>query len=57
MNSRVTRQQSAPIDVVAIIGSLRSESVNRALFEVAIEICGPSMALVEAPVADVAGGI
>jgi len=53
MNGCVNRQQSAPITVVAIIGSLRRESVNRAVFEAAIGLCNPSMSLVEAPVADV----
>lgn len=42
-----------PINLVAIIGSLRQESFNRTLFEATVGLCGPDVQLAEAPIRDV----
>lgn len=42
-----------PISLVGIIGSLRAESANRALFATATELVPAGVTLVEAPIVDV----
>lgn len=41
------------INIVAIIGSLRTASWNRVVFEAALSVTGPGVNLIEAPVAEV----
>ncbi|MEZ5246985.1 MAG: NADPH-dependent FMN reductase [Acidimicrobiales bacterium] len=43
-----------PLSIAAVIGSLRSASFNRAVFDAAVDLAPAGVSLVEAPIVDVA---
>jgi len=44
---------SSQVNLVGIVGSLRAESLNRAIFNTVVEIAPPGVTITEAPLADV----